>query len=127
MLHCLPGRWRDQSDVHCHQHKRPVGIGAEVCTPGRCCDSWTASSEHQWGGAICHNAPVQPQHRLVSAGWGSYQEILHCKLGGGGEGGWGLEGGVLLRKTKGFKQKEGSEGGIRGVDGLTSAGHRCII
>ena len=57
--------------------------------PRRCCDSWTASSEHLWGAAICHNAPVQPQHRLVSVGWGSYQKVMHCKL----KMGWGWGGG----------------------------------
>ena len=68
--------------------------------PGRCCDSWIASSERQWGDAKCHNAPVQPQHRLVQLAWGSCQKVLHCNMkvgrggrdvcgegfGGGGEG-----------------------------------------
>ena len=72
-----------------------------------------------------------PTSEYCTASWGGAREGPQREVGagegGGGEGGGGVEGGVLLRKTKGFKQKEGSEGGIGGVDGLTSAGHRCII
>ena len=57
--------------------------------PGRCCDSWTASSGHLWGAAICHNAPGQPQDRLVSAGWGSCQKMLGTGCGRGVGGGSG--------------------------------------
>ena len=69
--------------------------------PGRCCDSWIASSDRQRGDAKRHNAPVQPQHRLVKLACGSCQKVLHCnmKVGLGirewglGGGGWG--GGVV--------------------------------
>lgn len=71
--------------------------------PGRCCDSWIASSGHLWGAAICHNAPGQPKDRLVSTGWGSCQKMLGT---GVWEGGWW-----------------GKWEGVGGVEQHTSAGH----